>query len=62
MFHSHSHLGHKAVLAHGDVWLNNMIMENGDPNKILAIIDWQLCRRGSAMEDLAILMARAVFR
>ncbi len=53
------------MLAHGDVWLNNLIWrktdeKHTDDSELLAIIDWQLCHAGSPVEDLSLLLTRGV--
>jgi aminoglycoside phosphotransferase (APT) family kinase protein len=61
----HEHAGFEPVLAHGDVWLNNLIWRQTNEKHIgnaelLAIIDWQLCHAGSPVEDLSLLLSRGV--
>lgn len=45
------------VLQHGDTWVNNiMFVKNSDASltdEVAAIIDWQICVKGSCVTDMA---------
>ncbi|KAF7636760.1 hypothetical protein Mgra_00003705 [Meloidogyne graminicola] len=48
------------ILNHGDLWNNNLLWYKNDPNKIAAIIDWQLATIGNPMVDVTRLMLATV--
>jgi thiamine kinase-like enzyme len=45
------------VLQHGDTWINNIMFEKNPDgtisDKVAAFIDWQICVRGSGINDFA---------
>jgi aminoglycoside phosphotransferase (APT) family kinase protein len=44
--------GSGGVIVHGDFGPQNILL-NHDASEVLAVIDWELCHLGSAIEDLA---------
>lgn len=44
--------GNGDVIVHGDFGPQNMLL-NADINEVLAVVDWELCHLGAAVEDLA---------
>ena len=58
---THQISGIPPVLVHGDMWVGNLLWEwssNGKAgNRVLAIIDWQICHAGTCCEDIARLLA-----
>ena len=43
--------GRHSVL-HGDYRIDNVILDNNDPHKILAVLDWEICALGDPLMDL----------
>jgi len=43
--------GRHSVL-HGDYRIDNVILDNHDPHKILAVLDWEICALGDPLMDL----------
>jgi len=43
--------GRHSIL-HGDYRIDNVILDNHDPHKILAVIDWEICALGDPLMDL----------
>ena len=43
-------------IVHGDYRLDNVIFAAGDPSRIRAILDWEMCTQGDPLADLGLLM------
>jgi aminoglycoside phosphotransferase (APT) family kinase protein len=43
--------GRHSIL-HGDYRIDNVILDNHDPHKILAVLDWEICALGDPLMDL----------
>lgn len=43
------------TLVHGDLWINNMMLRNNEPHR-LVLLDWQTCCRANGLFDIAFLM------
>ncbi|VDM41562.1 unnamed protein product [Toxocara canis] len=57
----HKEMGMKPVLVHGDLWSGNVIWrKNGQRNKLVAIVDWQLVHPGTPCEDIARMMSSSL--
>uniref|UniRef100_A0A915NHM1 CHK kinase-like domain-containing protein n=2 Tax=Meloidogyne TaxID=189290 RepID=A0A915NHM1_9BILA len=48
------------ILTHGDLWNNNLLWYNNNPNRLAAFIDWQLATIGNPMTDISRLMLATV--
>lgn len=42
-----------SVIVHGDLWINNILMDKSQPDRLKSIIDWQFVHQGCFTEDLA---------
>lgn len=47
---------HHSVL-HGDYRIDNVILDNADPGRILAVLDWEICALGDPLMDLGSALA-----
>jgi aminoglycoside phosphotransferase (APT) family kinase protein len=43
-------------IVHGDYRLDNVMFAVGDPSRICAILDWEMCTQGDPLADLGLLM------
>ena len=43
-------------IVHGDYRLDNVMFAPGDPSRICAILDWEMCTQGDPLADLGLLM------
>jgi len=43
-------------VVHGDYRLDNTLVDNGDPGRILAIVDWEMATLGDPLADLGLLL------
>ncbi len=41
-----------AAILHGDYRLDNVILDNDDPCKVIALLDWEICALGNPLMDL----------
>ena len=46
-----------ATLVHNDYKLDNMLLDPGDPAKIVALLDWDMCTYGDPLMDLGYVLA-----
>ena len=46
-----------AAVLHGDYRLDNVILDNQDPSKVIAILDWEICALGNPLMDLGSALA-----
>ena len=46
-----------SVLLHNDWRLDNMMLATGDPGKVVAVFDWDMCTLGDPLADLGCLMS-----
>lgn len=44
-------------VVHGDYRLDNVMLDHGDPGKVLAIVDWELSTLGDPLSDVAMMCA-----
>src|SRR5262249_41019083 len=47
----------KASVVHGDFKLDNVMLDDGDPGRIVAIFDWEMSALGDPLVDLGIVLA-----
>jgi aminoglycoside phosphotransferase (APT) family kinase protein len=45
-----------AALLHNDYRLDNCLLDSGDPGRIEAVLDWDMCTRGDPLADLGYLL------
>jgi aminoglycoside phosphotransferase (APT) family kinase protein len=45
------------AVVHGDFKLDNVMLDPGDPGRIVAVLDWEMCALGDPLVDLGILLA-----
>jgi aminoglycoside phosphotransferase (APT) family kinase protein len=55
--HGHLPLSPVATLVHNDYKLDNMLLDPGDPAKIVALLDWDMCTYGDPLMDLGYVLA-----
>jgi len=48
--------GRPATLVHNDFKLDNVMLDPGDPSRVVAILDWEMCTVGDPLIDLGILL------
>ena len=46
-----------AAIVHNDYKLDNMLLDAGDPTRVTALLDWDMCTRGDPLMDLGYLLA-----
>lgn len=46
----------RATIVHGDYRLGNMVLDAGDPGRVLAILDWEMATLGDPLADLGWLL------
>jgi aminoglycoside phosphotransferase (APT) family kinase protein len=47
----------RPTIVHGDFKLDNLMLDAGDPSKIVAVLDWEMAALGDPLVDLGILLA-----
>jgi aminoglycoside phosphotransferase (APT) family kinase protein len=47
---------HGAALLHNDYRLDNCLLDNSDPGRIAAVLDWDMCTQGDPLTDLGYLL------
>ncbi len=47
----------RAALLHNDYKLDNVLLDAGDPTRLVAVLDWDMCTRGEPLMDLGYLIA-----
>jgi aminoglycoside phosphotransferase (APT) family kinase protein len=45
-----------ATIVHGDFRLDNTILDSSDPDKIAAVVDWEMATLGDPLADLGLLL------
>ena len=45
-----------ATLVHGDLKLDNVMLDPQDPARVVAVLDWEMCTTGDPLADLGILL------
>lgn len=45
-----------ATLVHGDLKLDNVMLDPADPGRIVAVLDWEMCTTGDPLVDLGLLL------
>ncbi len=45
-----------AALLHNDYRLDNCLLDSGDPGRIVAVLDWDMCTQGDPLTDLGYLL------
>ena len=45
-----------ATLVHGDLKLDNVMLDPADPARVLAVLDWEMCTTGDPLVDLGLLL------
>jgi aminoglycoside phosphotransferase (APT) family kinase protein len=45
-----------ATLVHGDLKLDNVMLDPRDPARIVAVLDWEMCTTGDPLVDLGLLL------
>ena len=46
-----------ATLVHGDLKLDNTMLDSGDPGRVAAVFDWEMCTTGDPLVDLGYLLS-----
>lgn len=47
----------RTALVHNDYKLDNTLLDPGDPTKLTAVLDWDMCTRGEPLMDLGYVLA-----
>ncbi|MFQ6672436.1 MAG: phosphotransferase family protein [Candidatus Tectimicrobiota bacterium] len=45
-----------ATLVHGDLKLDNVMLDSEDPGRLVAVLDWEMCTLGDPLVDLGLLL------
>lgn len=45
-----------ATLVHGDLKLDNVMLDPADPARVVAVLDWEMCTTGDPLVDLGLLL------
>jgi aminoglycoside phosphotransferase (APT) family kinase protein len=45
-----------ATLVHSDLKLDNTMLDPGDPSRVVAVFDWEMCTTGDPLSDLGTLL------
>lgn len=45
-----------ATLVHGDLKLDNVMLDAADPGRVAAVLDWEMCTTGDPLVDLGLLL------
>jgi aminoglycoside phosphotransferase (APT) family kinase protein len=45
-----------ATLVHGDLKLDNVMLDPADPSRVVAVLDWEMCTTGDPLADLGLLL------
>ncbi|MBI4245865.1 MAG: phosphotransferase family protein, partial [Candidatus Rokubacteria bacterium] len=45
-----------ATLVHGDLKLDNVMLDAADPGRVVAVLDWEMCTTGDPLVDLGLLL------
>jgi aminoglycoside phosphotransferase (APT) family kinase protein len=45
-----------ATLVHGDLKLDNVMLDPADPGRVVAVLDWEMCTTGDPLVDLGLLL------
>lgn len=45
-----------ATLVHGDLKLDNVMLDAADPARVVAVLDWEMCTTGDPLADLGLLL------
>lgn len=46
----------RPTLVHGDFKLDNVMLDSGDPGRVVGVFDWEMCAIGDPLIDLGILL------
>jgi aminoglycoside phosphotransferase (APT) family kinase protein len=46
----------RPTLVHNDYKLDNVMLDSGDPTKVVAILDWEMCAVGDPLVDVGLLL------
>jgi aminoglycoside phosphotransferase (APT) family kinase protein len=45
-----------AAIVHNDFKLDNIMLDTGDPSRVIAVLDWEMCSVGDPLIDLGLLL------
>ena len=46
----------RAALVHNDYRLDNLLLDTGDPARVVAVLDWDMCTRGDPLSDVGYML------